>query len=103
LQPERWESPLFQEKYRGEKFCDKRKGNVVVDDDYSDDDDDNNNNNNNNFDRTVLGQWYRIPWYNFQTIGQTLWTGDRKIKSFCLYRTKQNSAKRYCTQGSDKI
>jgi len=89
LQPERWGSPLFQEKYRGEQVCDKRKENVVVvddDDDYDDDD---------NFDRTVLSQWYRIPWYNFQTIGQPLWTWDPKIKSFCLHKTKQNSVTRY--------
>jgi hypothetical protein len=79
---------LFQEKYREEKVCDKRKGNVV--DDYDDDDDDDDN-----FDRTVLSQWYKIPWYNFQTVGQPLWTGDPKIKSFCLHRTKQNSVTRY--------
>jgi hypothetical protein len=72
---------LFQEKYRGEKACDNRKGNVVVvvavvvvavvvvDDDDDDDDD---------FDRTVLSQWFRIPWYNFQTIGQHCGPGNGK-------------------------
>jgi len=44
LKPERWGSPLVQEKYREEKACDKRH--PYNDDD--DDDDDNNNNNNNN-------------------------------------------------------
>jgi hypothetical protein len=42
LKPERWGSPLVQEKYEEEKACDKRN------DDDDDDDDDNNNNNINN-------------------------------------------------------
>jgi hypothetical protein len=37
LKPERWGSLLVQEKYQGEKDCDKRQ--------YNDDDDDNKNNN----------------------------------------------------------
>jgi hypothetical protein len=32
-------------------------------------------------------------WYNFQTIGETLWTGDRKVQSVCQHRTKQNNTK----------
>jgi len=42
LKPERWGSPLVQEKYQEEKACDKRHPYV------DDDDDDNNNNNNSN-------------------------------------------------------
>jgi hypothetical protein len=38
LKPEFWGSPLVQEKYRGEKACDKS---------HNDDDDDDDNNNNN--------------------------------------------------------
>jgi hypothetical protein len=71
LQLERWRLPLFQEKYREEKVCDKRKGNVVDDDDDDDDVDD-------NFDRTVLSQWYRIPWYNFRQSASHCEPGIRK-------------------------
>jgi len=44
LKPERWGSPLVQEKYREEKACDKRH---PYNNDNNDDDDDDNNNNNN--------------------------------------------------------
>jgi len=40
LKPERWGSPLVQEKYQEEKACDKRHP-------YNDDDNDDNNKNNN--------------------------------------------------------
>jgi len=47
LKPERWGSPLVQEKYQEEKACDKR---------HEDDDDDDDNNNNCKW-AVTLWQW----------------------------------------------
>jgi hypothetical protein len=44
LKPERWGSPLVQEKDQEERACDKRHPHNDDDDDDDDDDDNNNNN-----------------------------------------------------------
>jgi len=52
LKPERWGSPLVQEKYRGERACDKRQQQQQQH---------NNNNNNNNMPDIIIKNTREIP------------------------------------------
>jgi hypothetical protein len=46
LKPERWASPLVQEKYRGEKACDKRQQQQQQQQQHNNTNNNNNNNSN---------------------------------------------------------
>jgi hypothetical protein len=59
LKPERWGSPLVQEKGQGEKACDKRKLNNTTTTTTTTN---NNNNNNNNNESTKLRDYKRQPY-----------------------------------------
>jgi hypothetical protein len=104
LIPERWGSPLVQEKYQGEITCDDDDD----DDNNDDDDDDNNNNNNNNNKPKILIKlywWCKVPfimnhlnWVLWKCVRNSDYTSTEPVqmKWFCNGLTPATSQQSKC-------